>query len=57
MKYGHKTIECGGTVEKDDVACFDKGVAECLIEGVLKCFDKNNRDFLNVDFILAHPLE
>ena len=39
------------------MACGDDDVVECLDEGVLSCLDNNDRDYFDVDFLHAHPLE
>ena len=39
------------------MACCNKDVVAYFYEGVLACFDNNNKDDFDVCFIQAHPLE
>ena len=44
-------------LEKDEVACCDKDVVACFDDGVLAFLDKNNKDYFDVYFLHAYPLE
>ena len=46
-----------GLLDKYEVACCCEDFVTCLDEGVVKLLDKNNKDYFDVDFILANPLE
>ena len=42
---------------KDEVACCYENIVACWDEGLVKCMCKINKDYFDVDFLLAHPLE
>ena len=44
-------------LDKYEVECFDEDVVVYFYEGVLACFDNNNKDGFDVCFLQAHPLE
>ena len=37
--------------------CCDEDVVACFYEGVLACFDNNNKDYFDVDLLHTKPLE
>ena len=44
-------------LDKYEVECCDKDFVAWLDEGVLACLDKNNKDYLYIYILHAHPLE
>ena len=44
-------------LDKSEVVFFDEDFVSCLDQGVVKCLNKNNKDYFDVDFILPHPLK
>ena len=39
------------------MACCNDDVVACFDDGVLACFDNNNKDYFDVGFLHAYPLE